>query len=189
MRLTAGFSRLLRLDGVWVRRVRFEGGRIIVEVARCAASTWSARCADTAPAGALTRDRSTRPGATWSLASGALRSMRGCDGRVVCLASVDVIAQGRKESSGCPPGRDRSRSELRLLAHRYDAKQKQTPTPDGEPRHVARPARRPPHHTWGHLSAADQAVAYLELRPSPHPRGGAMISRGLSRWLRRRASP
>ena len=109
--------------------------------------------------------------------------------RVVCLASVDVIAQGRKESSGCPPGRDRSRSELRLLAHRYDAKQKQTPTPDGEPRHVAPPARRPPHHTWGHLSAADQAVAYLELRPSPHPRGGAMISRGLSRWLRRRAGP
>lgn len=33
MRLTAAFSRLLRLDGVWVRAVRFEPGRIVVEVA------------------------------------------------------------------------------------------------------------------------------------------------------------
>lgn len=33
MRLTAAFSRLLRLDGIWVRQVRFEPGRIVVEVA------------------------------------------------------------------------------------------------------------------------------------------------------------
>lgn len=33
MRLTAAFSRLLRLDGIWVRHVRFEPGRIVVEVA------------------------------------------------------------------------------------------------------------------------------------------------------------
>jgi transposase len=33
MRLTAAFSRLLRLDGIWVRRVRFETGRIVVDVA------------------------------------------------------------------------------------------------------------------------------------------------------------
>jgi transposase len=33
MRLTAAFSRLLRLQGIWVRAVRFEPGRIVVEVA------------------------------------------------------------------------------------------------------------------------------------------------------------
>ena len=33
VRLTAAFSRLLRLDGIWVRRVRFETGRVVVDVA------------------------------------------------------------------------------------------------------------------------------------------------------------
>jgi transposase len=33
VRVTAAFSRLLRLDGVWVRAVRFEPDRVIVEVA------------------------------------------------------------------------------------------------------------------------------------------------------------
>ena len=33
MRVTAAFSRLLRLSGVWVRAVRFEPGRVVVEVA------------------------------------------------------------------------------------------------------------------------------------------------------------
>lgn len=33
MRVTAAFSRLLRLRGVWVRAVRFEPGRVVVEVA------------------------------------------------------------------------------------------------------------------------------------------------------------
>jgi transposase len=33
MRVTAAFSRLLRLDGVWVRAVRFEPGRVVIEVA------------------------------------------------------------------------------------------------------------------------------------------------------------
>ena len=33
MRATAAFSRLLRLDGVWVRAVRFDPGRVVVEVA------------------------------------------------------------------------------------------------------------------------------------------------------------
>ena len=35
MRVTAAFSRLLRLPGVWVRKVRFESDRVIVEVALC----------------------------------------------------------------------------------------------------------------------------------------------------------
>jgi len=33
MRVNAGFSRLLRLDGIWVRGVRFETGRVVVSVA------------------------------------------------------------------------------------------------------------------------------------------------------------
>ena len=33
VRVTAAFSRLLRLDGIWVRSVRFEPARIVVEVA------------------------------------------------------------------------------------------------------------------------------------------------------------
>ncbi|MGH3410660.1 MAG: transposase, partial [Streptosporangiaceae bacterium] len=33
MRVTTAFSRLLRLDGVWVRKVRFEPARVVVEVA------------------------------------------------------------------------------------------------------------------------------------------------------------
>ena len=33
MRVTAAFSRLLRLPGVWVRKVRFEPDRVVVEVA------------------------------------------------------------------------------------------------------------------------------------------------------------
>ncbi len=33
MRVTTAFSRLLRLPGVWVRRVRFEPDRVVVEVA------------------------------------------------------------------------------------------------------------------------------------------------------------
>jgi transposase len=33
MRVSAAFSRLLRLDGIWVRGVRFEAGRIVVVVA------------------------------------------------------------------------------------------------------------------------------------------------------------
>ncbi|MGZ6623778.1 MAG: transposase [Solirubrobacteraceae bacterium] len=35
MRVTTAFSRLLRLPGVWVRKVRFEPDRVIVEVALC----------------------------------------------------------------------------------------------------------------------------------------------------------
>jgi hypothetical protein len=35
VRVTAAFSRLLRLPGVWVRKVRFESDRVIVEVALC----------------------------------------------------------------------------------------------------------------------------------------------------------
>jgi len=33
MRVTSAFSRLLRLKGVWVKKVRFEPGRVVVEVA------------------------------------------------------------------------------------------------------------------------------------------------------------
>ena len=33
MRVTSAFSRLLRLPGVWVKKVRFEPERVIVEVA------------------------------------------------------------------------------------------------------------------------------------------------------------
>ena len=33
MRVNAGFSRLLRLDGIWVRRVAFEADRVVVGVA------------------------------------------------------------------------------------------------------------------------------------------------------------
>ncbi len=33
MRVNAGFSRLLRLDGIWVRGVRFEASRVVVSVA------------------------------------------------------------------------------------------------------------------------------------------------------------
>ena len=33
MRVTAAFSRLLRLEGVWIRAVRFEPGRVVVDVA------------------------------------------------------------------------------------------------------------------------------------------------------------
>ena len=33
MRVTTAFSRLLRLPGVWVRKVRFEPDRVVVEVA------------------------------------------------------------------------------------------------------------------------------------------------------------
>ena len=32
MRVTAAFSRLLALPGVWVRSVRFEPGRVVVTV-------------------------------------------------------------------------------------------------------------------------------------------------------------
>jgi len=32
MRVTTAFSRLLQLTGVWVRKVRFESDRVIVEV-------------------------------------------------------------------------------------------------------------------------------------------------------------
>ena len=35
MRVTTAFSRLLRLPGVWVRKVRFEPDRVVVEVALC----------------------------------------------------------------------------------------------------------------------------------------------------------
>lgn len=50
MRVTASFSRLLRLPGIWVRGVAFEGGRVVVSVAlrrrrlvcpQCEYSTWS----------------------------------------------------------------------------------------------------------------------------------------------------
>jgi hypothetical protein len=49
VRVTTAFSRLLRLSGVWVRKVRFEPDRVIVEVAlrrrklrcpKCSYSTW-----------------------------------------------------------------------------------------------------------------------------------------------------
>jgi transposase len=33
VRVTTAFSRLLRLPGVWVRQVRFEPDRVVVEVA------------------------------------------------------------------------------------------------------------------------------------------------------------
>ncbi|MDQ2898085.1 MAG: hypothetical protein M3Y09_21060 [Actinomycetota bacterium] len=33
MRVNAGFSRLLRLDGIWVRRVQFQADRVVVSVA------------------------------------------------------------------------------------------------------------------------------------------------------------
>jgi transposase len=33
MRVNAGFSRLLRLDGIWVRGVRFQTDRVVVSVA------------------------------------------------------------------------------------------------------------------------------------------------------------
>jgi hypothetical protein len=33
MRVNAGFSRLLRLEGIWVRRVRFNADRVVVRVA------------------------------------------------------------------------------------------------------------------------------------------------------------
>ena len=50
MRVTTAFSRLLRLPGVWVKKVRFESDRVIVEVAlrrkklqcpKCSYSTWA----------------------------------------------------------------------------------------------------------------------------------------------------
>ncbi|MGB0093561.1 MAG: helix-turn-helix domain-containing protein [Solirubrobacteraceae bacterium] len=50
MRVTTAFSRLLRLPGVWVGKVRFESDRVIVEVAlrrkklvcpMCSYSTWA----------------------------------------------------------------------------------------------------------------------------------------------------
>ena len=49
MRVTSAFSRLLDLPGVWVRKVRFEPGRVAVTVAlrrrrlvcpKCSYSTW-----------------------------------------------------------------------------------------------------------------------------------------------------
>jgi hypothetical protein len=33
VRVTAAFSRLLRLKGVWIRSVRFEPGKVVVDVA------------------------------------------------------------------------------------------------------------------------------------------------------------
>ena len=33
MRVTAAFSRLRRLKGVWIRSVRFEPGKVVVDVA------------------------------------------------------------------------------------------------------------------------------------------------------------
>jgi transposase len=56
VRVTTAFSRLLRLPGVWVRKVRFEPDRLIVEVAlrrkklvcpKCSYSTWTRK--DTRP--------------------------------------------------------------------------------------------------------------------------------------------
>jgi transposase len=56
VRVTTAFSRLLRLPGVWVRKVRFEPDRVIVEVAlrrkklecpKCSYSTWARK--DTRP--------------------------------------------------------------------------------------------------------------------------------------------
>ena len=56
MRVTMAFSRLLRLRGVWVKKVRFEPDRVIAEVAlrrkklqcpKCSYSTWARK--DTRP--------------------------------------------------------------------------------------------------------------------------------------------
>ena len=62
MRVTTAFSRLLRLSGVWVKKVRFEPDRVIVEVAlrrkklhcpKCSYSTWARK--DTRPEGSVWR--------------------------------------------------------------------------------------------------------------------------------------
>jgi len=56
VRVTTAFSKLLRLRGVWVKKVRFEPDRVVVEVAlrrkkvqcpKCSCSTWARK--DTRP--------------------------------------------------------------------------------------------------------------------------------------------
>lgn len=49
MRVTAAFSRLLRLKGVWVRGVRFEPDRVVVEVALCRRRLVCPECAFSTP--------------------------------------------------------------------------------------------------------------------------------------------
>jgi len=44
VRVTTAFSRLLRLPGVWVRKVRFEPDRVVVEVALCRRRLICPRC-------------------------------------------------------------------------------------------------------------------------------------------------
>ena len=80
MRVTTAFSRLLRLPGVWVKKVRFEPDRVIVSRWRCAAGSWSARSAGTRRGRARTRGRRTRSGGILISGSGGLRSTAAAGG-------------------------------------------------------------------------------------------------------------
>ena len=74
MRLAAAFSRLLRLDGIWVRAVHFEPGRIVLEHALRRRQLVCPECRHRAVARFDTRPVA-RPGCTWTSACGASRSI------------------------------------------------------------------------------------------------------------------
>ena len=79
VRVDAGFSRLLRLDGIWVGRLSSSliGSR---SRSRCGVDGCAARCASTRRRTGTTASRSSRPGAIWISAFGDWRSAPGCVG-------------------------------------------------------------------------------------------------------------
>jgi hypothetical protein len=78
VRVTTAFSRLVRLEGIWVSRVSFEAERVVVDVVLVAGGS-SDRYARTRRGRARTPVRSTRSGVTSISRRGVLRSAAGGD--------------------------------------------------------------------------------------------------------------
>jgi hypothetical protein len=94
VRVTTAFSRLLRMDGVWVRKVGFAPGRVVVEVAlRRRRLVWP--LCDYSTGRAATRGQSTRSGAILIWGPAGSRST---------LAGAGCVAR----STACAPRASRS---------------------------------------------------------------------------------
>ena len=101
MRVTTALSRLLRLEGVWIRKVQFEPDRVVVDVALRRRRLSSARSASTRPGRGRTRGRRTRSGGIWTSGRGGSRSTAGDGG-------CGALSTGRARRASRSPGRGRS---------------------------------------------------------------------------------
>ena len=109
MRVSRAFSRLLRLDGIWVRQVQFFTDRVVVRVALRRRRLICPLCAYSTPHRHNQQARSSRPGGISTSGSGGSRSAPSCVG-----LSVPSTGSGSRasRSRGTAPGSPRDFEQL-----------------------------------------------------------------------------